>query len=261
MINMTLFLSKLIPLLVYPLGAAISLSLLALLLAFWRRRGLAIFCLVIGIGYLWAASTPVIAFHLLEYLEARHAPVALADAPERDVIILLGGALDQPLPPRTESELNQAADRILTAARLYRTGKAGHILVTGGNLPWQLTLEPEAMLIRKLLLEWDVPEEAIVLETESRNTVENARYSKVIMDEKGWENALLVTSAAHMQRSAALFRKAGMDVFPVPTDYQVAHTHNITALDWLPDVDALKMTTTVIREWAAFWVYRWRGAL
>lgn len=256
---MSLFISKLIPLLIYPLGAAISLSLLAWLFAWWGRRGLSKMSLVLGISYLWLASTPVVAFYLTEMLEGQHPPVAIQEAPERDVIILLGGALDQPLPPRTESDLLNSADRVLTAARLYRTAKAKHILVTGGNLPWQHTLEPEAVLIRDLLVEWEVPADAIVLETDSRNTVENAHLSKVIMEEQGWETALLVTSATHMRRAAALFSKAGMDVFPVPTDYRVTKSRNVTALDWLPDVDALKLTTTVIREWAAMLVYRWRG--
>jgi len=254
-----LFLSKILPVFVLPLGAMFCLFLIAIVLLLSQRQKFAIFCLCGGIGYLWIASLPVAAETFCASLEKTFSSVAIQDAPQSAVIVVLGGILGQPLPPRTESDLSGAADRILTAARLYRAGKAKKIIVAAGNLPWLSTVHPEAVLIKKLLLEWGVPDCAIILDTMSRNSHENVINTKRLLDQYSLNSVLLVTSAAHMPRAFALFSKAGVKVFPMPTDYQVVVSNRMTVFDWLPTAEALSLTSMVIRERLGMWVYRMRG--
>ena len=256
---MELLLSKFLPVFVLPLGAAISLSLLAGLLSVLRWKRVSLLCFTFGIGYLLASSLPVVADSLCSSLEKRFQPVTIRNAPKRDAVVVLGGALGQPLPPRTESDLGDAADRVLTAARLYRAGKAEKIIVAAGNLPWTNTVKPEAVLIKELLVEWGVPDHAIILDAGSRNSYENAINTKSLLEYYGLNSVLLVTSAAHMPRAFAVFAQAGVKAFPVPTDYQVVVSRRSTVLDWLPSADALALTTMVLREWMGMWVYRMRG--
>lgn len=104
-----------------------------------------------------------------------------------------------------------------------------------------------------------VPPDAIVVETQSRNTYENAVNSAEIIRDRGWRSAILVTSGAHMPRALAAFSKAGIDAIPASTDIRVRFPLYDSALDFLPDAEALKRTSDAIREWIGIAVYRLRG--
>ena len=254
-----LFLSKLLPVFVYPLGFAILLLALSLLLSFTRFRRTARLALVAAMAVLWIASMPAFANWLYSGLEARHPPVPIETLAKSDVAIVLGGAVGQPLPPRTAPDVGEPADRILHAARIFHAGKIGHILVTGGNIPWQTAVAPEAELIADLLVELGVPRGAIVVETQSRNTYENAVNSAEIIEDRGWQNVILITSGAHMPRALAVFSKAGIEAIPASTDIRVRFPLYDSPLDFLPDAEALKRTSDAIREWIGIAVYRLRG--
>ena len=252
---MTLFLSKLLPVFAYPLGLAILLGVFAVL--YGRRVGRV--ALALALVLLWAASMPVSSNWLLGQLEAEYPPGSIETLPHADVAIVLGGSLGQPLPPRVTSDLSEAADRILYAARLFRAGKVDGILVTGGNLPWQAAVKPESQLVTDLLVEFGVRPDAIVQDADSRNTHENAVNSAAIMHAHSWRSALLVTSGAHMPRALAAFRHVGLNVIPAATDIRVVYPLYTSALDFLPDAGALAQTTQAIKEWIGLAVYRARG--
>jgi len=133
------------------------------------------------------------------------------------------------------------------------------IIVTGGDQPWSSFEQTEAEAIKTLLLEWSVPAAAIELEKRSRNTRENAVYALPLIREQACNKPLLVTSAAHMKRSVAVFAKLGINVVPVSADVRVVNKPELTLLDFLPDADALKMTSDAMREWIGQWVYRVKG--
>jgi len=254
---MSLFLSKLLPLLLYPLGLSLLLTGAACLL--WRKQRTAVLgMLVLSVAVLWTASTPLMAEYCLASLEWRHLPVPITDLPAADAIVVLGGAIVAPKPPRIEIELSDAADRVLYAARLYRAGKAPVIIASGGTLPWADT-PAEAPFIVDLLQEWGVPKEAILLEATSPNTRDNAVNSKRLADERGIQTVLLVTSALHMPRAAATFETAGLRVIPAPTDYHVAYRNTLNVFDLLPNADALAATTAGLKEYLGLLYYRWRG--
>ena len=244
---------------VLPIGLVIELSLIALFFLWkgWRKTSTTF--LLSAMLVLWAASMPFLAHTLLGKLEQDYPAVMMTEVPVRHCIVLLGGAVEPVLPPRIDIDMHEAVDRVRKAAQLFRAGRGRLIIVTGGNQPWSPFIEPEADAMRTLLLEWGVPPEAIVLEGESRNTRENAVYTIELMENLDCGEPLLVTSAAHMKRSVLVFDKLDVSVFPVSADVRVIKNPNLTLLDFLPDADALNMTTNAMREWIGQRVYQWQG--
>jgi len=251
--------SKLLPLLVLPIGIVIELSLVALLFLLLGKRKAAAAFLISALLVLWVASMPIVATTLYGELEKDFPPVALEDIPVSKCIVVLGGVVGPVHYPRVDVELNEAIDRVYKAAQLYRAGKGRVLIVTGGNLPWAPSEKPEAELVRALLVEWGVPAAAIVLDGASRNTRENAVNSRVLLENLGCDTPLLVTSAAHMARSVAAFKKVGVEVFAVSADVRVIRDSGVTVFDFLPDAGALLMTTDAVREWLGRRVYEFRG--
>ena len=112
-------------------------------------------------------------------------------------------------------DFSDAMDRLLHGFRLYRAGKAPLILISGGHVPmFGMGTQTEAEAARSVLEEWGVPESAILVDTRSKNTVENGTFSRDLLASRGIHRALLVTSALHMPRAVAAFRKAGLEVEP-----------------------------------------------
>ena len=155
------------------------------------------------------------------------------------------------------------------AAYLYKHGAADHILLSCGTIDWMGNDQgsPTADM-RFILNALGVPDSAIWIEDQSRNTYENAIYSKNILANKGITEVLLVTSATHMPRSVALFQKAGMAVVPAPSDFTVTQNDlasltspNIATqlLNLLPNPGNTTRLTLALKEIAGMWVYWLRG--
>lgn len=255
-----LYLSKLASSFSTPLGVCIVLCIVGLLLHAFRRRRAGIAMVTVAVVLLWMASTPLAARMTLGSLERLHPPPALDDIASADVAIVLGGAVGGAVPPLRGPDLGDAADRVLHALDLFRAGKVRAILISGGNLPWSTEAEPEAEAIRKLLVGWGVPEDAILTEGRSRTTAENAREVASLWPTLGFSSSLLVTSGFHMPRALATFRKAGLPVTPAATDVR-AVDGPFQVLDLLPDAGSLASTSTAMKEAAGYLVYRVRGDL
>lgn len=260
---MFVFLSKLLPLFVFPLGLIALLLVLALV---WRRaRRLAI---ALALIILWVGSSRYVAYALVRSLETRYPPPAAM--PQADAIVVLGGGTRGSDPPRPMTEVNEAGDRLLYGAKLYHDGAAEVILVTGGSIEW-LTPEgvgPEANDMSAIMNLLGVPREAVWLEARSRNTYENALYSREMLDEAGMNVIILVTSAMHMPRSVPLFEAQGLRVIPAPTDFLVSDAEwrhlwrggpTVTIINLMPNVEYLTYTTRVLKEYIGLLVYGLRG--
>ena len=270
---MFFYLSKLLPLFVYPLGLACVLLGLALLIQRnprWQTRLIAI-----TLALLWLGGNRIVAMAIVRSLEWRYAPPngQPTRIPHGDVIVVLGGATRAPDYPRPMTELNEAGDRVIYAAQLYADGAAPYILVSGGNAPWVSPTDgpAEAEVIADLLNLMGVPDDAIWLETASRNTYENALYSFDLLAETDVETLILVTSAFHMPRAHAIFEKNGpYTIIPAPTDYRVTQAEwehytqlrlSIQLFNLMPSSRELSWTTQMLKEYMGLVVYRLRGWL
>lgn len=246
------------PLFLYPLGLALVLVAIAIVLRGRprTRRLLCLFALLI----LAAFSSKIVSQALIRSLESQTLVRTVDDMPVEQAIVVLGGYLHPPGGSNNTSDLLESSDRLLHGMRLYRAGKAPLILLTGGNIPFfGAARMSEAAAARDLLREWGVPAESILLDEQSRNTEENARYSYRILNAKGIQHILLVTSAFHMPRSQAVFRKAGFDSVPAPTDFRSGWGDPDLLFQVLPDSENLFLSTTALKEWLGLGIYRLRG--
>lgn len=256
---MPLYLDKVLSQLAYPLGSTTALLLLALLLIIVRRRhGLSITLMILALTWLGALSMPAVSDRLRLSLESRYPQLAAQATPAADVIVLLGGGMYPTPPDWPHPGMGASADRVWHAARLYHAGKAPRIIATGGTMGWDGERDSGSQSMRRLLLDLGVPDSAILLESRSRNTRDNAVFSQKLMRQEDLQSALLVTSALHMHRSMATFRAVGLEPIPAATDFEVAPEPN-HPLRWLPDAEALHDSTRALKEYLGLAVYRLRG--
>jgi uncharacterized SAM-binding protein YcdF (DUF218 family) len=255
---MTLFLTKVLSFLVYPLSLSLVLVLGGLVAsARWPRAGRAV--AAGGALLLWVAALPPVGTALLQTLESEHPPTPVAQTPSADAIVVLGGAVGAPQPPRLHPDLVGTSDRAWHAARLYRAGKAPVVIASGGTLPWADSVAAEASVMERLLQSWGVPPADVLVEGKSATTRQNAVYTARLARERGLDRLLLVTSASHMPRALRAFRAVGLDVAPAPTDYRGVRSPGSFSL--LPEAEALDASTAAIHEWVGRLYYRWRGWL
>jgi uncharacterized SAM-binding protein YcdF (DUF218 family) len=242
-------LSKLAIALVSPLGTALLLGLLGLLLLPKARRAGATL-LVIGLAWLWFWSTPAASDALQQELEGRYPARAAESLPRADAIVVLGGAMAPPSPGQPYPDLGSAADRVWHAARVFRAGKAPLVLASGGSDP-EVSRVAEAEIIAGLLVELGVPAAAILRESASRNTRENAVFSVDVLRPRQVKSILLVTSALHMPRAVAEFERVGFQVIPAATDHAQAKWGGVQR--WLPDTGALDTSARGMKEVVGKW--------
>lgn len=262
---MFVFLSKFLPLFVYPLGLACLFLFAALIFRKherWFRTAVLIALAVLLIG-----SNRFVSYSLARSLEWRYLPSE--ELPSADAIVLLGGGTGSAQYPRPMVDLNSAGDRVIYAGALYKEGKAPHILLSGGTISWlgssSSTPAEDMAQIMDLM---DIPQDVLWLQEKSQNTYEDALYSAEILQKHGIDRVILVTSAMHMPRSVKLFEHQGIEVIPAPTDFGVtqsgwAELTQGNPLDllvmYMPSVSSLSQTTSVLKEYFGLFVYHLRG--
>ena len=257
---MFLYAEKLLPILIYPLGLVLLLCIAAFTLSFADRHRILRVSIALAVILLWIASTPAFASLLIGILEEQNSSVPIETISPKDVAIVLSGGLAQRQSTLDAPHMGPAGDRLMQAALLWRAGKVRTIIVSGGNLPWGRSSETEASLAGELLQAYGVPPDSIIVEGNSRNTHENAINTAAIWRDKHFRSGLLVTSAFHMPRALASFRKLGIELAPWPADFKGQSYPLINnVFDLLPDASALATTTTAIKEWLGLTIYRLRG--
>ena len=189
---------------------------------------------------LYALSTQFVAGTLLRTLET--APLDPLAEKSGEAIVVLGGGIYFNAPEYGGDTVNtQTLARLRYAAHLHRVLKKP-VLVTGGAL---LGNTPEAAVMQAILTrEFQVPVQWI--ERDSRNTLENARLSRRLLQAAGVRRIYLVTHAWHVPRARLAFEHAGFAVIPAPTRY--ATFFEMTALDFLPNASALLDSSRFFHE-------------
>lgn len=234
-----------------------SLMFLALLGAWWwhrRRPALSRALILLPLLFLAALGSLPLLHWAAAPLEQRFPPLP---APEKvDGIVVLGGALD--LPNTTDLRqpaLNGAAERMTAAVALMRRYPGARLLFTGGSGLLRNHGYSEAQVARALFESLGVDPARTLYEDQSRNTWENALYSRKLVDPKAGETWLLVTSAWHMPRAVGCFRKAGWAVVPYPVDY-LGNNREMFDFDASGAFAGLDI---IAHEWSGLLVYRAMG--
>ncbi len=250
-------LSKIAGAFVFPLPACLLLLLFFGLKAPKFRQKLSILLPTI---FLWVASTDTFSQWLIHGLEEKYPPVRLENLGKADAILVLGGAVDNLALHEGRTQLTSAAERMTDSVFLYQKKKAARIVFTGGsgNLFFQTRKESDSALA--FFTSLGVPASAIVLESESRNTKENAEKTAELFRKKGWKTAILVTSAFHMERSILVFEKTGLVLTPWPTDYR-SRVKILTIDDFVPSSQSLENTSIAWKERIGLIIYKLRESI
>jgi uncharacterized SAM-binding protein YcdF (DUF218 family) len=250
-------LSKTFGLLALPTNFMILLGLLGALLMVTRSARLGRRLMVSAILLLAIAGFTPFGNVLLAPLEDRF-PNWDASKGAPDGIVVLGGPIDPDLSLVHGMPITLGgADRLIQAAALAHRYPNARILFTGGSANLVSTGAKEADQAAEVFVSLGIARERLILERQSRNTYENAVFSKAMAMPKQGERWLLVTSAYHMPRSVGLFRKAGFPVEPYPVDWRVS---NIADFEIFA-VQGLRRTDIAVREWVGLVTYRLRGRI
>ena len=153
---------------------------------------------------------------------------------------------------------NGAAERFTAALQLHDAGNIRKIIVSGGSGLLLDTVDKEARFLQQQFLKAAVPDTDILVEDQSRNTYENALYTKQLLEKKQIKSPyLLITSAQHMRRAAAVFQKAGINVIPYPVNYNVLPNGKNNWQDFfIPNLCNFYKWQDLLKEIIGYGVYR-----
>ncbi|NYZ12073.1 YdcF family protein [Azospirillum sp. RWY-5-1] len=211
----------------------------------------------------WLVAAAAVAFAMLlvtpvgdwaaRPLEERFARPALPD--RVDGIIMLGGAVDPMMAAsRGEPSVNQSTERILAFVELARRYPDARLVSSGGSGLLRHPDAKEDAVVRAVFGQIGFDTGRVLFETESRNTWENALFSRDLVKPEPGEVWLLVTSALHMPRSVGIFRRIGWPVIPYPVDYR---SFDAAAPYAGFEVErTLVLVTAAVREWIGLAAYR-----
>ena len=206
------------------------------------------------------ASTPL-SHSLLATLESKWPPVDVAQLPECDAIVVLGGGLEPSEFEPAGIHLMGASDRLFTGLMLAKKGRGRLILIGGGSYQRTLgTTASEADAARLWVEQWQLSPVPVQSLGHCRDTHDEAVKVAALAVQHGWKRVALVTSAYHMTRSKAVFEKAGTAVVPVPCNYLSAAMRD-RRVNWLEVPNAANMAhfEAWMHEIIGWWAYRLRG--
>jgi uncharacterized SAM-binding protein YcdF (DUF218 family) len=260
---------KLVKFALYPFTWLFLLTTVLMVLAFQRPttsrlrwiRALVVTAFLV----IFLLGNPIVARTLIGLIEQQALAFDGARAPQSrfHAIVVLGGGIAGKGSLRPSDQLMALSmERTICGADLFMKGFAPRLLLTGGDITIFGQGPLEAVEMKKLALRLGVPEGAIVLDTESKVTYDNAAQTKRIL---GVSSVLVVTSASHIPRATALFRKQGLDVTGYPCGYLTKDRPGSgwdgNPFDLIPQTEALYRSTSAITEIIGMLVYRVIGKL
>lgn len=199
--------------------------------------------------------------HLIADLEAPYTPDRQTLPARADAIVMLGGAHDFNSREVLQIGFIEASDRIMTAVELLRQGRAGTLVLCSAQAEVNGKAVGDSEFVERLIDRWNLRRGQIIRLPIGRNTVDEAREVYALASKNGWKQILLVSSAFHLRRAEATFRKAGVtQVIPVGCDFRGIFPGD-------PDPDRIQLpkaeSATVLKMWlheqVGWWYYRLRG--
>jgi uncharacterized SAM-binding protein YcdF (DUF218 family) len=223
----------------------------------WRGRKAGLWLTAVAAGFFVAVLVLPVDDWLMIPLENRFPAVDVAAGPV-DGVIVLGGGLDPGLSAaRGQYVLSDAASRLVYFQILAKTHPEAKLIFSGGSGDLFDQEHREAPFVPGLVRDMGLDPGRVVFEGSSRNTFENALFSKELVKPATGERWLLVTSAYHMPRAVAVFRAAGWDVVAFPVGFRTA---GYVSLDILASfAEKLRAVDIAWHEWVGLAAYRVLG--
>jgi uncharacterized SAM-binding protein YcdF (DUF218 family) len=251
---MFFLLSKTVGFLIVPSSLLAGIGLLGLILMAtrfnWIGRRLLVACVV---SLLICGFSPL-GDLLLVPLETRFPPWDPSRG-EPYGIIVLGGGIDPDLSLDNHTTVfTDGSNQFIAAAELGRRYPSALIVYAGGSANLISDQAREADYAIPAFQALGIPRERLIIERRSRNTEENAEFSKEIVGPKPGQRWLLVTSAFHMPRSVGIFRKVGFPVEPYPVDWRTrGRSHRLRFSSSF--LSGMSRTEVAAREWIGLFAY------
>jgi uncharacterized SAM-binding protein YcdF (DUF218 family) len=236
---------------------------LAALASLWRRRQerrRRLVVLTAAFALLTLYCLPVTGHLLLRPLEAPYPPLGQRPGEVAAIVVLGGGvrvAEGEDLPALPDET---SFYRCLRAAEMYHRGPPCPVLVSGGKVDPDRPGPAIARVMRDFLVRLGVPAADLIEEDASRTTHENAVECARILRERGLGKVLLVTDAAHLERSLRCFRKQGVEAIPCGCRYATLEFEGSVA-DFLPNPTATRGARAALHEWVGLAWYALRGRI
>jgi len=251
-------LSKVLGFFAAPSNFLISIGVLGLVLLCTRFTRLASWLIVTSLVLLVIAGLSPLGNALILPLEDRFPPWNPSHGAP-DGIVVLGGAISPGVSEaRNAIALDEAAERITATAELARRYPDARIIFSGGSGALLEREGPEAPFAVRQLMALGVAHDRITAEEQSRNTLENAAYARLLANPKPGERWLLVTSAYHMPRAIAAFRAEDFAVDAYPVDWRTRGAGDLQR-GFSTLSEGLRRTDVATREWVGLVVYRLTG--
>ena len=248
----------------YPIPFSLLLIILGLFIFHKRRKKAGMILFFTGLGLFTLLSFNPVSNSIIRPLEYRYEGYALksADYPSVrnslsvDYVVVLGaGHISDPAIPITSQVNSPTLVRLIEGIRILRENPGSRLVLSGGLV---FDLVPEAEVMAKVASICGVRKTDMVLEAISRDTKDQALLVKDIV---GNSPFALVTSAAHMPRSVALFRKQGMNPVPAPTMHLNRKKQKLNPGMFFPKAEALRKSEDAFHEYIGLIWAKLRGQI
>lgn len=253
---MFFFLSKTLSILVLPLTLVVLSFVLFLVVNKqpWKKR-----FFWTGFVLLIFFSNDFLSNELMRAWEVDTKP--FSEVKEHRLGIVLTGVTLSFIQPDDRVYFQRGADRVMHTVQLYKLGLIKKILISGGSGRLGTQDEPEANKVMRVMLLAGVPKEDIILENKTRNTYESAVAVKKMVDEMGYrvEDCLLITSAFHMRRSLACYKKAGLDIETFSVDFYGLPDKPFFPTVFMPSIQGFIIWEKLLKEWTGLTAYKIAG--
>ena len=241
-----------------PVAFCIEILLLGTILLWftrWQKTGKVI--VAIGLIVLTGMSYGPISDALLRPLEYKYPPLLKSDhlTQVKWVVVLGAGHVSNPQIPLTSQISTSALFRLVEGIKLYRERPGRKLILTGGVIFDPI---PHARVLANIAQAIGVDEQDLVLEDNSMDTKDEARFIRELVRE---DKFILVTSATHMPRSMALFRNQGMEPIPAPAGHIVKKRQGLTPGMFFPNAGELNQTERAVYEYLGMAWARFRGQI
>lgn len=249
---MFFILSKLLDFLISPTVVLLLLSIIALLV---KKQTIRKRLLIIITGMLLLFTNPFIINELYRFWEIKKQP---EKHKTYEAGIILSGFMKK---DDTYNSLSfgNATDRLTEGLMLYKNGIIKRIIISGGSGSL-IDNTRESVLAKDFLVKYcAVPDSAVLIDTVSRNTYENAVESKKIVESKGVKSLIIITSAWHMRRAEACFKKVGLnvDVHPIDGIYRKQNYNPSNTI--IPDTENISRWEILLHEIVGIIIYKLKG--